>query len=74
MADLGVLDVIAKFSTKLQELDIHVVDVNLFVREAGYVKYDDYEQLRKDIVSGNAYVFFTVEAIIGDDAWDFLDD
>jgi len=69
-----IAELASSFSNRLQELDVYVVDYNLFVYDVNQKRYKDFEELRKDIIAGRAKVFFTVEAFLGEDVWNFMDE
>jgi len=63
----------SEFSTRLEALDVFVMDYNLFVYEVDKI-YADFEELRKDVIAGKVNIFFTVECFLGENVWNFLDE
>ena len=67
-----VVELIDNIVDTLNDIDIYVVECIPFIYEKKDKVYKNIEDLRKDVVSGNASMFFNVQAIIGNSIWGIL--
>lgn len=62
---------ISNLTTKLNDIDVFTVECLPFI--IGLSKYRDQESLRKDVVKGKVSLFLEIEAILGNDVWEFME-
>lgn len=66
-------DLVQKTSDVLEEYDIHVWDVNVFMYDMGGVIYKDYASLAGAIEHGAVTTFMEVDAMLGDKVWELIE-
>lgn len=72
MENETILDLANDVTLILENNNIYPIDVKVFVYDLNNKLYEDFESIGDDICSGQVLVYFSIEALIGDGAWDFL--
>ncbi len=73
MDEKGLQELVQRTSDTLEELDIHIWDVNVYVYDMGGIIYRDYNTLAGAVERGDATAFIEVDAILGEKVWELIE-
>lgn len=68
----AIVDLIGKLTRALNNIDVYVVECSPFVYQTDKI-YKTVDELKVDVKSGKANMYFEVQAMLGGNVWGFLD-
>lgn len=73
MTNSMILDIVEIIQSELEEIDVQIFSADPFVYDDRDRKYENAEDLRKDIAGGMISAFINCSGILGESVWAFLE-